>query len=117
MKRRHCDELGLCQVEAARAFGLPAHQHRACATCNHPAATAAIDEMAAPPAVVVPVVLQSANDGLLYPFAPGVIEHFERDRRGRWQRVAAVVAVVSITFALAVIGGVLAGYARGKGWL
>jgi hypothetical protein len=51
-----------------------------------------------------------------FPFAPGAVERFER-RRTRLQCAADASLVIVLVAALSALGGVLAGYARGKGWL
>lgn len=109
MSRRSCNELGLCQVEAALAFDRPCPQP--CGAC----------ELRVTPVVVgdSTVAVQVARRGepasaIAFPFAPGAIEHHQR-RGDRLQR--APHAALRLVAAMVVLGGLLAGIARTKGWL
>jgi len=111
MKKRSCDELGLCQVEAALAFDRPCPQP--CGAC----------ELRVTPVVVggSTVAVQVARPGepasaVAFPFAPGAIEHHQR-RGDRLQRAPRAALVLIAAVALAALGGLLAGIARAKGWL
>lgn len=108
MKRRSCDELGLCQVEAALAFDRPCPQP--CGAC----------ELRVTPVVVggSTVAVQVARPGepptaVAFPFAPGAIEACQRPRT-RARRAMGAGLVLAVLFAAA---GLLAGIGRAKGWL
>lgn len=51
-----------------------------------------------------------------FPFAPGAIERYERQRDGL-QRAGRAALVLIAVVALSALGGLLAGIARAKGWL
>lgn len=110
MSRRPCRELGLCQVGAALAFDRACPQP--CAECDLRVTPVVVE--GATMAVEVSQRVRAAGAG--YPFAPGAIERHER-RRDRLQRAGGAAWVLIAVMALAALGGLLAGYARGKGWL
>lgn len=107
MRRRTCTELGLCQVEAALAFDRPCPQP--CAECE-----LRVTPLVAEGSTVAVEVSQRVHPAAAgYPFAPGAIETFRR-RRTRARRAVAAGVVLAVVCAAA---GLLAGYARAKGWL
>lgn len=105
---RPCRELGLCQVSASLAFDRPCPQP--CAECDLRVTPIVVDG-----ATVAVEVSQRAHSAATdFPFAPGVIEAY---RRSPARRVPCDIQAVAALIALSAVVGLLAGIARGRGWL
>lgn len=104
---RSCKELGVCQVEGALAFDLPCPQP--CAECDLRVRPIVVDgsTVAVEVSRIEPVYTGE------FPFAPGVIEHHRARRSARERAMASVLLLAAAAGVL----GLLAGFARGKGWL
>lgn len=106
--KRSCKELGLCQVEAALKFDRPCPQP--CTDCDLCVRPIVVDGST----VAVEVVqITEPSHALLYPFAPGVIEHHHA-RRSNAHRAGTLIAQLAIASA---VGGLIVGFAYAKGWL
>jgi hypothetical protein len=111
MTRRSCRELGLCQVETAITFDRPCPQP--CAECALQVKPIVVDGSTV--AVEVGRV-REPEYAISFPFAPGVIEAARRPP-SRMERAIDVLMWVALAGLSAAVIGLLAGIARGRGWL
>lgn len=113
--KRSCEELGVCQVEGALAFDLPCPQP--CGKCDLRVVPVVVDGSTV--AVEVSRSIEPKYTGT-FPFAPGVIDGYPPEpslARQVAEAIGQLAAVLGVIGILAVVGGFLAGIARGKGWL
>lgn len=125
-RRRTCEELGLCQVEAAIAFDRQCPQP--CASCLLNVDPIVVDGSTVAVAVTrksdgsrvefscLPAHMQpcAGSSGYKFPFAPGTIETHRGPRRRRTARALVVVALLAAASAAV---GLMAGYFSARGWL